>query len=57
MMEDCCHIRTPILVDCMELHPHSRCPERGLEVDVYFVYLLSFVMDKIMDFCANKDQK
>jgi hypothetical protein len=37
----------------MELYPHSRCMERGPEVDVYFVYLLSFMMDKIMDFYCN----
>ena len=52
-MEDCYYICTPILVNYMELYPHSRCMERGPEVDVYFVYLLSFMMGKIMDFYCN----
>jgi len=47
-MEDCCHTRLyPILVDCME------CLERGPEVYVNFVLLLSFMMGKIVDFYCN----
>jgi hypothetical protein len=46
-------ICTSILVDWMELYPHSRCLARGPEGNVYFVYLLSFMMGKIVGFYSN----
>jgi len=32
---------------------HIQCAWKGPKVDVYFVYLLSFMMGRIMDFYSN----